>query len=219
MTAATYTPQPGTIPARAVAFLQTLPPGTEMQSGPLADALGVGISGFGSWLDYAVRNGAISCVKREGRLYWSLGRGERARSESVDEEPDDAPPVQRTVKAQPGSISLTDVPAWPGLDIDAGSALAPKIAPLPASKASKGQRQRAKTATATPPACQDSNAKPVRAITPYQRTAGPQTMRVALWSDGQLQIQRGDFELILLAPEETKQLVHYLERMGESAQC
>jgi hypothetical protein len=52
-------------------------------------------------------------------------------------------------------------------------------------------------------------------IAPYART-GEKGLRVALWSDGQLQIQRGVAEVILLSREETEHLVAYLERMAEA---
>lgn len=42
----------------------------------------------------------------------------------------------------------------------------------------------------------------------------PEPFVCALWSDGQLQMQRGDSELILLSVDETRLLVHYLERMA-----
>lgn len=212
-----YIPQPGTLPARVVAHLQGLPPGTELATGVLADALDVDTRGFTPNLEYAVRGGLLTREKRDGRLYWGLGTGERIVRESIDGEPDDDPivqrvipasaalpaaeavkklPKQRTVPAKATGVSLVDMPAW----------VAPVPAPVPEPK-KRGPKPRAKLAP--PP-----SAAPARAITPYKPKPGPAKLRVALWSDGQLQIQRGDFELILLAADETRQLVHYLERMG-----
>ncbi len=71
------------------------------------------------------------------------------------------------------------------------------------------QRIVSASATNMPPS---SVRKPARSPS---MSSVPRPLRVALWSDGQLQIQRGDFELILLAPDETRELVRYLERLGE----
>lgn len=44
-------------------------------------------------------------------------------------------------------------------------------------------------------------------------------LRIALWSDGELQIMRGPgkdgvVEMLFFSAEETRQLVHYLDRMA-----
>lgn len=45
--------------------------------------------------------------------------------------------------------------------------------------------------------------------------AAPAGLRFALWSDGKLEIWRGDDEIVLMSQAETQQLMHYLDRMRE----
>ena len=208
MTAA-YAPQPGTIPARAIAHMADWPLDDRISAPVLAATLDVEVMSLHSSLAPAIRHGVVVREKKEGRVYFGRGSGVPIE----DDEPDDQPPIRRTVPAKAGGVSLVDMPAWvaPSALTEPGAGLPP---PDPDNFGSevKVHRPRAKTAHPAPP----PSAAPARAITPYAPKPGPSKLRVALWSDGQLQIQRGNFELILLAPEETRQLVHYLERMGES---
>ncbi len=71
----TYTPQPGTIPYRAVQYLQRLQPGADIANGPLADELDVSTNTLISCLATAVHHGVIKRDRREGLIYWSLGDG------------------------------------------------------------------------------------------------------------------------------------------------
>lgn len=62
-----------------------------------------------------------------------------------------------------------------------------------------------------------SESKPAAPLT-RPAAASSSEMRIALWSDGVLQIERpavgGAAELVLLAPDETRALVRYLDRMA-----
>ncbi len=67
----------------------------------------------------------------------------------------------------------------------------------------------------------------LRGLDPHPRSSSrtcrawrpaPKGMRIALWSDGQMQIQRNADEMILFSVEETRLLVRYLERLAESAE-
>lgn len=70
---ANYIPHGGSIGGRALAHLQALPPGTELASGPLAEALGVNSSMINVCLDTAAKHHVLARDKREGRIFWSLG--------------------------------------------------------------------------------------------------------------------------------------------------
>lgn len=190
-----YTPLASSLAARAVAHLQTLEPGTVLATAPLAEALGVDSAAFAASVSVAVRYGLLKQQVRERRSYWSLGDGV-----SLPVPDDDEPLVQRVVEAN--GASLPDVPRWPGLDIDA--------APITLGRPKRGPKPCAKTAHPSP------TTPPPVVASPYKPpTAG---IRCALWSDGQLQVQRGVAEVILFSAEETRHLVHYLERMAEGAE-
>ena len=45
--------------------------------------------------------------------------------------------------------------------------------------------------------------------------AVPAGLRIALWSDGKLEIWRGNDDLMILSRAEMQQLMHYLDRMRE----
>lgn len=102
-----YIPQPGTFPARAVAHLQALPPGTELSSAVLADELGQPQgANIQSLLVYARQRGALK-ARREGRvLFWSLGDG-TPEAKPDDYEPD--APLHKT----PAAPAATVAPATP----------------------------------------------------------------------------------------------------------
>lgn len=62
-----------------------------------------------------------------------------------------------------------------------------------------------------PPALiSECGAKPAAAAAP----AADLPLRIALWSDGSLELRRGSSLMTLLLPEETRALVRYLERLA-----
>lgn len=71
---------------------------------------------------------------------------------------------------------------------------------------------RADTRADTPP----GTAAPAR-LGPGTATADPLKLRFALWSDGTFELRRGDALAALLPPDETRELVRYLERLAETA--
>jgi len=74
----TYTTTPGTLPHRAIAYMQTKPRGTEIGTAVLADALDYDANGFSSALNLAVKAGLMKCRIQNGArrmAYWSLGDG------------------------------------------------------------------------------------------------------------------------------------------------
>ena len=79
--AAAYQPQPGTIPAKVIAHLRSLPPGTRLRTAELVDALGLEIGQSASlrnYLEAAVNHGVIvrhpDPIDKRRSLWW-LGDG------------------------------------------------------------------------------------------------------------------------------------------------
>lgn len=68
-----YTPQPGTFPARAVEFFKSKPTGFEMSSAELAEELGQPAVHVAPLLAHARERGAVSARKDGKLIYWSLG--------------------------------------------------------------------------------------------------------------------------------------------------
>lgn len=87
-----YIPQPGTIPARVVAWLQQQPAGAQVATGVLCDTLDIDVSLLGGSMQPAIRHGLVTSSKREGRLYWGL-----ATDPAEPQQPDE----QRVVDATP----------------------------------------------------------------------------------------------------------------------
>lgn len=105
----TYNVQPGTFPARVVAHLQALPPGTELSSAVLADELGQPGANIPSMLDYARQHGVLK-ARRYGRiLFWSLGDGTPAVQQRDQETAQDR--IEDTVHA----VQRPPAPALPVL--------------------------------------------------------------------------------------------------------
>jgi hypothetical protein len=93
-----YTPQPGTVTARSVAAVHALPAGQIIANVELAEQLGQHPSVVNCGMEAPVRYGLIE-KHMNGRLVsWSRGNG-IPLAERVEEEPDDAPIVQRVVPA------------------------------------------------------------------------------------------------------------------------
>jgi hypothetical protein len=108
-----YSPQPGTIPARVIDCLKRLPAGEEMSTGALLDALGQPTSfGLQPCMQAARKAGLVQARKRPGSrlLYWSLGAGD-AEPEGRSE-PDDDPPLRRVVKAESKKRTAKDPGAF-----------------------------------------------------------------------------------------------------------
>lgn len=108
----TYTPQPGTITARAVAHLKKQPPGTVLTSAQLAEALHLDDSKtiYPSMVT-AVRHGIVhQDYKADDRriLLWSLGNGKSI--DLIEDDEDDSGPLNSTPPEIPRVSSI-----WPGL--------------------------------------------------------------------------------------------------------
>lgn len=270
-----YTPLQGTIPARAIAHLKTLPAGTKMATGALCDALGQGdANAFRTCMQKAIAAGLVKAQKQPGQLtlYWSLGDGKQAPPPSHEPEDDEPPrPARPSAWAFPPR-TVFDLPAAMP---DASSQVEkPEVEDLPAPSAPKpanclGWTPAPPAAGPVDPVGAEEMADAVAASVPAARAASPlappdleqregltaselfqrlpqeaepiaycmntaaveaamlawvtqspepndepEPFVCAPWSDGRLQLQRGDTELALLDLDETKALLAYLKWTG-----
>jgi hypothetical protein len=114
----TYVPQPGTIDARAIAHLRTLPVGAMLAAGVLADALDVDRDDLVPALERAWRAGAVAREAGSSGVRWGVGHPKLrtlagSPAVSADDDIDDDPIVRRVVPASKSAgVSLLDRPAW-----------------------------------------------------------------------------------------------------------
>ncbi len=199
MSPSTYTPLPGTIPARVIAHLKTLPAGSELPTAALCEEIGqTATSGFGACVARALQAGLMAVRKApdSGLLYWSLGDGEPQAPATQDiQEPEDAPSPAPATAA--GLMS-----AWRPVRsvFDLGNASSEVEKPEVAQEPAAIEVPRFLPEEAEPIAC-----------TPHDDTDEP--FVCALWSDGRLQMQRGNAEM-LLTVHETRALLHYLDTVA-----
>lgn len=203
----TYTPEPGTVAFRVLAYLETLPAGAEIMTSALAEALGLEGKNLIPCLETALAAGRIFRRQRDTHVrspfWWSLTdysaipKAERPVLEvpQVAAKPrrkriPEGQASQQVLKADPATGDATDreTPA------DAS----PRVGAMGAGQ----------------PA--DAGPAVVHGFVQPESAAGK--LRIALWNDGALQMYRHGGGLnVLLNPDETRQLVAYLERLGEGA--
>lgn len=181
-----YTPRPGSIADRAYLELEAR---GERSASALADAIDVEASSINPCLNVAVTHGYIKRTKRDGLNWYSVGDGvPPAKAAPADDEPDDdgegARAVQRVVPAR-----------------DAVPMVVQHVAAPPAVPA----RTRAPNGNfdPEPPPAKAGDASPFGA-------RGP--LRVAQWSDGAVQIYRGDKLVLDLDADEGGALEAYFAR-------
>lgn len=188
-----YQPRVGSIGDRAIALLRAR---GEMAVGPLASELDCDAESVRLALQYAVTLGAVVKERRDGLNRYRLG---------------DGAPLPRD--AEDGPLHATTPPAAPG---SVPSNIFDLAKHMPAEE--------------TEPAAPASAANGKSADEPAQEAAGLHVvpppaaakMRIALWSDGCLVVERGG-ECIEFSKAEARQLVAYLDAIsldslrGESA--
>lgn len=236
MNSTSYCPVAGTIPFRVIEHLKKLPAGSEMSTPELLEALALEPSGpFRNYLETPIRHGLVKHVlKRFGSrtvAHWSLGDGVppvRVRDEEPDadevptpapataaelmsawkparsvfdlggpapepdEEPDDVPLTATHIEAA-AAHALGAMASEPGPALDA---LFEALLPGPTNQPDEEDRAA------------------YFASIGIEEEAQDEPFVCALWSDGRLQLQRGDTELALLSHEETQTLLHYLEKLA-----
>lgn len=204
-----YTPTPGSVPARAIAYLQALPEGTEVPSGILAEHLGQQHTAFAACLEVAVKHGLITSRKettsvRSVRL-WRLGtEAEKAAAEAKLIEKRKAAEQQRREEVEPHhrlAPAPTPGPAW--LPWKPARPLYEPPADEPEAPAVK----------------QDLTAEPAPAGIQPGLNTGPREQHLVqrAWfsSDGQLIVEAGEFELVF-GRLEARQLVRTIRELGEA---
>jgi len=202
----TYTPLPGTIPAKAVAALALLAPGAELSTAELCEAIGQPTTGgFGKCIALSLNAGLVK-FRKDGRLlYWSLGDGVQRQAAVQDvDEPEDVPPPAPTTAA---ALMSAWRPARSVFDLGGASSEEAKqeVEQLP---------QEAEPIVYT--SAQPDEAQQAAYLAAIGTDEKSQPLAFALWSDGRLQIQRGDTELALLGLDETRALLRYLDRVTEA---
>ena len=204
-----YAPTPGSVADRAVKALGYR--AAPITTGQLADAVNCDSSSLSISLKAAVDHGLIVRDRRSPRVsFWSLGNGTPPEPRlERNPQPDDDPPIHRLVPASEAP------PLARSMDFGTSMLLPWKPA---ASQVAEPEDP------VTPPKGAQAAQAPVkpsgRASTTPKDGAGPQGFRCALWSNGILEIHRetvgGAADFILLAADEVRHLVRYLERMAES---
>lgn len=100
---APYTPQPGTIPAKVVAYLQSKPKGFTATTAEICEAIGQDSTiNLPAFVQAAEKNGALKRHREPGIrfVFWSLGDGTPVvQTADEDNEPDRLPVVQRVLPA------------------------------------------------------------------------------------------------------------------------
>jgi hypothetical protein len=205
----TYTPLPGSVAERAYEYLRRHI-GEWIPNAQMTEAFNCDGSSIIQSLRTALDRKLIE-RRNEGRLVvWRMPKVACAPGE----EPDDEPPMQRTVPAPARDPALTG-----GLlRVRSAFDLAPRLAGMPPLEDDDGE-------------CRNLDAPPLLAAAPsvpkprltasevlarQTRTQQPgpaPSLRIALWSDGELVIDRcGD--VVRFDRNETRAIVNYLERLA-----
>jgi hypothetical protein len=179
-----YTTQPGTVPHRVIEHLKAQPPGTELSTAELAEAVGQPAGSMNGFLSSPRNHGALHAEKKHGLLFWSLGDG-APLAPPADREPDE--PLRPVPKTPKKTASLFDVRQ--PRDIKPSKAAAPVIEPgIPI------------------PIVRIVPAVPQPAPTPAADRA-----KFGAYSDGTFCIQRGT-DTIWLSASEAKELAEFVAK-------
>jgi hypothetical protein len=200
-----YTPQPGTIPHRAIAHLQSLDKGAELATAVLCEEIGAQPNGFHACMLPAQRQGLVKTVKKLRISYWSLGDG-RPVVHAPDLEPEEGAEPDALMPTRPTTAEAL-LSAWvrPNqVDPVGPEELADALASSSAVPENKPEASMAAT----------DLEHPALVVTAEMFQPEDEPFVCALWSDGRLQLQRGGDELALLDLDETRSLLRYLKWTG-----
>lgn len=194
MSHTSYVPQAGTIPAKVIAHFKTLPPGTELSTSMVLEAIGqpVGWHGLPQCMKLTLESGVMhKRLDRNGWAMWSL----------VDR--------SSIVTAKPGQ----------GVDIDRAHApAAPQPDPQLQDSTAVHDHEpesRAEHAKSADPRLSADERTALRGKAPTEKPEpGPATetgdFECALTNAGRLLINTGT-DRVALSPEHTQQLMSYLD--------
>lgn len=194
-----YEPLPRSVPARAIAWLQTQ--AMAVSTSVLAASIDSDAASVAAGLVTALRHGVVQREQRDGRWYWSTGPGTSAIAADDDDAPTHRPPVPLTAWKVP------TVPVFPG---QVGSADAADDEPEPATHCRTCVPEIAAAIEAELVGV--GNVASEEAVANDEASDEPEAARFALWSDGTFEIRRVDY-LVRLTLEETGQLLEYLDGM------
>lgn len=225
-----YTPRPGTVPFRAIAHLETLDHGAEQTTAQIAEAIGVPSNNLMPSLMAALDGGVLFRRQKDhshpkSPFFWSLvdhtePTGAAAASRR--------PPRAAKETAPQGTATQALAEPTNGVGDDAGRvvwAAAPRGLSTESTKGDKregmapeacesatGRGKNVAPALATPPVHGSPGVGPMGIGQPAD--AGPAGgMRVALWSDNELVIERPGQPRVVFDKVETRKLLDYLFRM------
>lgn len=198
-----YVPQAGTVPAKVLAYLRTLPEGAEVATVPLLEAIRCSPADSKSMCGYmatAVAHGAVRKRRQfEDRrsLVWSLGDG---RPVPVARDADDEPAANEpAAPAAPFALDAVWSPEPPPPPSKPAKAPRQKPARAAAAAASSG------VATAKAPAV----ARPVLHAVAAAAPSPAPGLRMALWTTGELMVELQGEEFMFTA-QQTADLARYL---------
>jgi hypothetical protein len=192
-----YHPLEGSIAARSIAHLATLPDGTWLHTRDLAAAINAPTSSMTPSLQAAVDHGALLTRQEGGRfLEWALPA---ARDAFDADERRGGKPVQRIVSAKAAPPAGTP---GPSSVFEVGGA-APPSGGFKGWLARKGEASAEGRPTRKP-----------RAVTPVLATAPPPlatpSVVCAVFNSGELLIEAPGQQPLRLAPEQTRDLLRWL---------
>lgn len=212
MTSLDYVPGEGTIAARVVAYLHSLPVGTEVGTGTIAEALDINLGLIINGTDAAANAGLVSREKFGSRYGW------RAGPRKVSQEFIDAHPPKRHVEvrdfvrpATSGALSTAELATVSrAIDgFDEQSAADDRVL-APAEVAAIGLRAAAPKLAPSPSAAPAPEPQP-RADRRVPATTAERDLRVGLWSDGSICIERAG-RVESYSPTEAAQLMRFFDR-------
>lgn len=206
MTHPKYDPPKGSLAYRIIEYMKTLPPGKQIASGPLAEAMGQPSSAVITALLKPEAHGLVVKERVDGFYRWRLGDGVPL---NPDAERDPLPPRQIITRASPGKPEPLDKPkvAAPGK---------PKPAPAPEPLPEPVKRPAAPAAAPQAPfqgVDMDAVARP-KEPEPVKTENRP--LRFGWWNDGEVTMIKGD-STITLTPDESRKLLLFLSAIDFAA--
>jgi hypothetical protein len=220
-----YEPRPGSVPDRVIAHLRTLPHVAERLSSQLAAAINAPPAHVTACLDGAATAGAIFRRKKDAHIrapvYWSLvdhsnANGSAPAPATQPEAAKKTPHEGANRAASAGqSHGAGGSESPPGRGTDG----APALGAAPVFIPTQGPQHVLKAEAARPDATDrgaPAYASPVGGPTGAGQAAAaaPAGLRIALWSDGTLQICRGAACVLQLPRDDARALVKYLDSIA-----
>lgn len=206
----TYTPLPGSVPARAVAHFKTLPDGAELCSAELAEAIGQEPALLAPCLQHARKMGVLVVARKletggpRGALFWRLG----------------------TAVDQLQAVSALDAEKAARRAEDAGETRADARAPSAPTPGPQLLNWKPAQPLYPPPAEPEVPAVKESLTAEAAPTSRPEKINIApreqhlvtrAWfsSDGQLVVETPELELVFPRLE-ARQLVRTIKELGEA---